>query len=190
MSTRPGLLMSSADERFLQIYATYYKEVHAYCRRRTTADGADDATAETFLIAWRKIDRVPEGSDALMWLYRTARGVVSNTWRGALRQKNLSRKLEGMGLDPVPMTDDVVILRHDADQILQALSRLRPKEQEVLRLAEWEDLSPREIAVVLDISPEAARQRLSRARAGLARQYNRLFSDTHSHSIAQEGGMW
>src|SRR5688572_29028707 len=54
---RQGLLMSSTDERFLQIYGTYYKEVHAYCRRRTTADGADDATAETFLVAWRKIDR-------------------------------------------------------------------------------------------------------------------------------------
>ncbi|HJQ95375.1 MAG TPA: sigma-70 family RNA polymerase sigma factor [Acidimicrobiia bacterium] len=182
--------MSSIDDRFRQIYGAYFKEVHAYCRRRTTPDGADDATAETFLIAWRRIDRVPEGPEALMWLYRTARGVVSNTWRGALRQKNLNRKLAGLGLDPVPMTDEVVILRHDADRILQALSRLRAKEQEVLRLAEWEDLSPREIAAVLDISPEAARQRLSRARAGLARHYNRLFSDAHSHSIAQEGGMW
>ncbi|HET9868350.1 MAG TPA: hypothetical protein VFQ06_13715, partial [Nitrospira sp.] len=60
---------------------------------------------------------------------------------GARYEKNLNRKLAGLGLDPVPMTDEVVILRHDADRILQALSRLRAKEQEVLRLAEWEDLS-------------------------------------------------
>ena len=182
--------MSSTDQRFRQIYGAHYKEVLAYCRRRTSADGADDATSETFLIAWRRIDQVPEGPDAVIWLYRTARGVVSNAWRSALRQKNLNRKLDSLGLDMVPTTDELVILRSDADQILCALSRLRTKEQEILRLAEWENLLPREIAGVLGISPEAARQRLSRARAGLARQYNRLYSDPPSHPIAQKGGMW
>jgi DNA-directed RNA polymerase specialized sigma24 family protein len=45
----------------------------------------------------------------------------------------------------------------------EALSRLRPNDQEILRLAEWEDLPPRDIAVVLGCSANAASIRLHRA---------------------------
>jgi DNA-directed RNA polymerase specialized sigma24 family protein len=48
-----------------------------------------------------------------------------------------------------------------------ALGRLEFEDQEILRLAGWEELSPGEIAVVLGISPVAARSRLHRARRRL-----------------------
>jgi RNA polymerase sigma-70 factor (ECF subfamily) len=45
-----------------------------------------------------------------------------------------------------------------------ALERLGPEDREIVRLAGWEELTPREIAKVLGISQVSARSRLHRAR--------------------------
>ena len=60
------------------------------------------------------------------------------------------------------------VLQHDEDtEVLEALSSLRPADQEVLRLATWEQLTAPEIAAALGCTPNAAALRLSRARSRL-----------------------
>ena len=56
------------------------------------------------------------------------------------------------------------------------LARLGDTDAEVLRLVAWEQLSIVDVAAVLGIEPDAARQRLHRARRNLAREYDRLQS--------------
>lgn len=190
-STRLRLpVMQSDDARFAEIYESYFKQVHAYCRRRTGVDRVDDATAETFLTAWRKIDQVPDGADALPWLYGVAYGVVSNVWRGASRQKRLSQKLTAIGVEWAAAPEDLIVMRQEARQILEALSGLKRTDQEVLRLSIWEDLTNAEIAVALELTLDAAKQRLSRARKNLADQYNRIESKRWNSPVAQKGGAW
>ena len=60
--------------------------------------------------------------------------------------------------------------------MLEAAARLSEKDAEVLRLVAWEQLSPAAVAAVLDIEPNAVKQRLHRARRNLAREYRRLES--------------
>lgn len=182
--------MTADEARFADLYKTYFRHVYAYCYRRTGPDRADDAVAETFLTAWRKIDQVPEGPAVLPWLYGVARGVVRNLWRGARRKDRLERKLQALGIDPAAPAETLVILREETGQILLALSRLSENEQEILRLSVWEDLPHSDIALTLGISPEAARQRLSRARKSLTREYNRLEKRANTAPAAQEGGAW
>ena len=50
---------------------------------------------------------------------------------------------------------------------MEAISRLPERDREVLYLVAWEQLSPAEAAVVLGVSPDAARTRLHRARKRL-----------------------
>jgi RNA polymerase sigma factor (sigma-70 family) len=181
--------MTSTDARFADLYESYFKHVHAYCRRRVNPDRVDDAAAETFLVAWRKIEDVPVGQEALPWLYAVAYGVVSNFWRGASRQKRLNKKLHTIGVEPSAPADEFVVVRQEARQILAALAKLKKADQEVLRLSIWEELSNAEVAIVLDVAVDAARQRLSRARRNLADQYNRLDFDISDSSVAQKGGV-
>jgi RNA polymerase sigma-70 factor (ECF subfamily) len=56
--------MSDQEARFAELYRRYGKHLHAYCVRRTPGSQAADAVAETFLVAWRKIDRYPRGRGA------------------------------------------------------------------------------------------------------------------------------
>ncbi|MDX1467865.1 MAG: sigma-70 family RNA polymerase sigma factor [Acidimicrobiia bacterium] len=182
--------MSPADKRFAEIYSAHFKAVHAYCRRRTSADRVDDATAEVFLAAWRRIDEVPPGAEALPWLYSVAYGVVSNAWRGASRRKKLDRKLRSIGAEFAPLPDDVVVMRQEARQVLTALERLSRSDRELLRLSIWEELDSSSLSVALGISKDAVNQRLSRARRRLAREYDRLTTKQTTSSVAQEGGAW
>lgn len=180
--------MNPTDARFADLYASNFKFVHAYCRRRLKSDRVDDAAAETFLVAWRKIDQVPDGPEALPWLYAVAHGVVSNSWRGASRQIRLQRKLNSIGVQPAASADEFVVMRQEAIQILAALAKLKLVEQEVLRLSIWEELSNADLALALALTEEAARQRLSRARRSLAEQYNRLEAKNLDLPAAQKGG--
>jgi RNA polymerase sigma-70 factor (ECF subfamily) len=48
---------------------------------RPTRDERFEGLAETFLVAWRRLDDVPD--DPLPWLYRVARRVLANQRRSA-----------------------------------------------------------------------------------------------------------
>jgi hypothetical protein len=54
-----------------------------YALRRTTSpDDAADILAETFLTAWRRLDELPSGEEAGLWLYGVARrGVRGEVFR-------------------------------------------------------------------------------------------------------------
>jgi DNA-directed RNA polymerase specialized sigma24 family protein len=84
--------------------------------------------------------------------------------------------------------DDVVVDGVDSCRILAALARLGRTDAEVLRLVTWEELPVAGAAAVLGIEPDAARQRLHRARRNLAREYDRLKFRPTISPVAAKGG--
>lgn len=164
--TRPSSLA-----RFETLFTDHQRPVLAYAMRRTQAlADAEDVTAETFAIAWRKLDAVP--ADALPWLYAVARRVLANHRRGHGRRERLAALLR---VDDVPTP-----LRAGEDNdgpTFAALASLRPADQEVLRLVAWENLGNNEIAAVLGITPNAVAIRLHRARARFADALARASND-------------
>jgi DNA-directed RNA polymerase specialized sigma24 family protein len=66
-------------QRFDALFASYSSDIVAYCRWRAgSASDAQDAVADVFLTAWRRVDELPEGDAARVWLYATARRVIPN----------------------------------------------------------------------------------------------------------------
>ena len=108
-------VMRPGDARFVDLYQRYFRHVYAYCRRRTAADKVEDAVAETFLTAWRKIGEVPAGDEALPWLYSVAHRVLGHQWRGASRQSRLESKLPSVGVfTKKPNADEYALGLHSA----------------------------------------------------------------------------
>jgi RNA polymerase sigma-70 factor (ECF subfamily) len=152
----------SRDLRFDRLYAEHLRSVLAYAVRRAGDEqDAADVVAETFLVAWRRLDDVPAGPDACLWLYGVARRVLANQHRAGRRRRRLADRL---GRDLVPALQTASLPVRDAPPIRAALSRLDAGDQEILRLAAWEELTPQAIASVLGITAIAARSRLHRAR--------------------------
>lgn len=156
--------------RFQAIYEAHHNAIAAYARRRTTepVDG-QDVVAETFTIAWRRLGEVPEGDAALPWLYGVARRVLANQRRGDRRRADLSTRLGGRQAGAVGVESEV-LAAEDRRAVLAALSRLRPADQELLRLAVWEELPHRDIALVVGCPEASVAVRLHRARTRLGRE--------------------
>ncbi len=183
-------LTPSEAEKFASIYESYHRHVYAYCRRRADIDQVDDLASEVFLTLWRKIETAPTGEDALKWLYQVAHLVLNNHWRGSNRKKRLEDKLQSISLDPTPLVHDQIAVREEVRQVLEAASRLRPRDLEILRLTFWEELSLDDIAEILGIKANAAKQRLHRAKKSLIKEYQRTSRQETASPAAQKGGEW
>jgi RNA polymerase sigma factor (sigma-70 family) len=160
----------SRRDRFQAVYEANYHRVLGYALRRLDRDDAGDVVAETFLVAWRRLDDVPNGDAARLWLYGTARRVLANQQRARRRRERLSERIradlvpEGQ---PAPADPDV-------DAASAAFARLRADERELLALVAWEGLDAGEIAQVYGCSRNAARIRVHRARRRFARELARF----------------
>ncbi len=153
------------DTRFTRLYDAYYHRIFGYSQRRVGREDAADVVADTFAAAWRRLDDVPEGEQALYWLYATARRVLANHRRAERRRANLTSALENevlLASSPPPSVD--------SRPAAAALARMPEDERELLLLVAWEGLDGAAVAAVLGCSRNAARIRLHRARRRFARE--------------------
>jgi RNA polymerase sigma-70 factor, ECF subfamily len=158
-----------AEQRYRLLFERHWRRVLAYAARRAPdAATAEDVVAEVFLVAWRRIDEVPSDCE-LAWLLGVARRVLANSRRSLQRRERL---IEHVGHNITHL--QMISLQHDRDtssaddqRVIDALSRMRRADAEVLRLTAWEGLSHDEIAVVLNCSVNAVAVRGHRARKRL-----------------------
>ena len=160
--TYPFVPASAPESRFGELFNDCSGDLLAYALRRVAqpADAAD-VVAETFVVAWRRLDDVPAGAAARLWLFGVARRVLANQRRGQVRRLALADHLRAhLSAGAVDPWDDVV----DATGVGAALASLSDDDRELLQLTSWEGLTPGEVATVLGIPPPTARTRLHRAR--------------------------
>lgn len=159
--------MSQSDqERFEFLYRENARPVLAYALIRTTTENAHDAVASTFLVAWRRLDHVPE--DPLPWLISVARRVLADQRRSESRRRALGQRLGGLAVSNSSRIDDLpesIVLRRS---IREALGRLRPQDRDVVVLTAWHGFDVEQLAVALDCSKPVASLRLHRARRRFA----------------------
>jgi RNA polymerase sigma factor (sigma-70 family) len=145
--------------RFDALFASYRTDIVAYCGWRAASQSdAQDAVAEVFLTAWRRLDELPDDDSARVWLYATARRVIANQRRSNRRRAALQERL---AQEPAAAPQETA---SEHAVVHEALGRLGPRDREVLLLAEWEGLAPAQIAAVLGCLTVTARGRLHRAR--------------------------
>jgi RNA polymerase sigma-70 factor (ECF subfamily) len=160
--------------RFDALFEAYHSDVVAYCRWRAgSASDAQDVVAEVFLTAWRRIDDVPGGDAARVWLYAAARRAVANQRRSTRRRAALVERIALTAPPRDPPSDP------EDSLVREALRRLGPLDREVLLLSEWEGLSPAQIASVLRCPKVTARGRLHRARRRFRRAFEQLTAGEH-----------
>lgn len=167
--------------RFDELFTEYSEKIFAYCRTRSRSSAdAEDALAEVFLIAWRRLDDIPGGDAARTWLYATARRVTANQFRAARRSASLLERLSVWRDDPTSY--DFTETDAASELVHEALQSLRPIDREVLLLAEWEQLSSAEIATVTGCSYTSARGCLHRARKRFREAFERI-SKRRTHAM-------
>jgi RNA polymerase sigma-70 factor (ECF subfamily) len=161
--------------RFEKVYAANHDRILGYVRRRTeSSHDAADVIAETFLTAWRRLDDVPRGDEARLWLYGVARRVLSNHHRGQRRRSALAADLGAqLRVDLAAVHRSPGHQDSELPAIAATFGDLPEGDRELLALVAWEGLDHGEIATVLGCSRNAVRIRLYRARRRFAHELKR-----------------
>ncbi len=178
------------DARFEDMYTTHRDAIWSYVVRRVMRDDVDDAVAEVFTVAWRKMSQSPETDRQLPWLYGIGKNVVRNTNRSSNRRHRLWKKVSVLPASDDPGSDVQVVRNLEDTELLNAVAQLRPIDRELLRLRTWEELSIKDIAAAVGMSPKSVESRLVRVRKNLARMLAVPASTKHGvrPGYAHEGG--
>jgi len=169
------------EAKFRRAFDEHFDAITRYCFRRLPANQANDAAANVFTIAWRKIDQMPEDDHALLWLYGIARNEISTFRRSLRRAASLRSKLAWQPRYPDPGPETVVVRNSEQAGILAALGTLNHTDQEILRLRAYEGLTLNEVSIALGCSPEAAKKRSSRAMKRLHKAADQAMRSDRPH---------
>ncbi len=160
--------------QFEQTMFPYSDMLYSYAYYLTSdADDAGDLLQETFLKAFRFLDKFEEGTNAKAWLYRIMRNTYINDYRRRKRQPDIvtyDEQISAYQLVPqdYKTTNDLrekIEKETLNDEISNAISSLPEKFKSVIVLRDIEDLPYEEIAEALEIPIGTVRSRLHRARA-------------------------
>jgi RNA polymerase sigma-70 factor (ECF subfamily) len=159
------------EQRFSSLYRDTRTEIMAYLVRRAhSIEDAADALSETYAAAWRKLDSLPEGDRARLWLFGAARMEL----RMAARREHADDELIAELSSELQIVHSEQIDAADSEEsLLLAISSLSSLDREILTLTAWEGLSPSEIAAVMNMSANVVRVRLHRARRELRTRLGR-----------------
>ena len=147
----------SREARFEALFDEHALAVHRYVARRSHTSDVDDIVADVFLVAWQKIDAIPDDFQQ-PWLFRTAWNVLANR-----RRKFVELPFEQLPDDP--RDGDIAEVVVEDVTLRAAWLSLGARDREVLRLVAWDGLNGAELAAALGISVSGAGVALSRARA-------------------------
>jgi RNA polymerase sigma-70 factor (ECF subfamily) len=129
---------------------------------------AEEAVQQTFLQAWRAMDRFDEDRDPGPWLYAIARRAAIDLYRRERRHRSVDEEVEIASLPP--SLDDA----WSTWQVRLAIDEIPEDERAVMHATHYLGLSQREIADRLDIPLGTVKSRVHRAHRRLARRLAHL----------------
>jgi RNA polymerase sigma-70 factor (ECF subfamily) len=155
------------------VYGLFHPRLFNFLARLSRRrDVAEDLVEETWLRLVAHAPRLRPDTRLGPWLFTVARHLHSSYCRSRLLEETHSSGLMGLWPfgSPKPSPFEATVASEAERRIEAALAALPLRYREAILLVSVEGLQPAEAAAVCGVKPEAMRQRLSRARAELARR--------------------
>jgi RNA polymerase sigma factor (sigma-70 family) len=153
--------MDRDSQWFAALFHAHYGAVCRYVAARAERDAVEDVAADTFMVAWRRRDELPD--EPQPWLLGTAARCLANHRRSAMRRARVGERLGDLPAPVSPSVEEALIRAEQGRALFAALTSLRDGDRELLLLHHWDGLAARDIAAVLGCSRVVARARLHRA---------------------------
>lgn len=150
-------------EAFAELFSYFAPRLKAWLiKSGATPGAAEDFAQDAMLTVWRKADLFDaRKARAATWIFTIARNRRLDMLRRDARPMP-TPEIELAGRE-VERPDDILVLSEDAERVRDALSRLKPDQVEVLRLAFFMDSPHSEIARQLDLPLGTVKSRIRNA---------------------------
>lgn len=160
-----GMVRGDREARFEAVVDEVYEPLQRYFGRRTDRDDVSELLNDTLLVIWRSLDDVPS-HDIRPWSFGVARNCLANKRRSERRRHRLLDRVAAH--EAVVERDEPWPDNSDHPALAIALGGLDEDDRELVRLWAWEQLEPREIAIVVGTTANAVSLRLTRLKKKLA----------------------
>ena len=158
----PGLIhLAKYDSKaFGELYRLYVERVFKYCYGKLeNVAQAEDATAQTFLVAFETIDRLRDEKYFSSWLFSIARNKAMDAFRKQRKLVPLNESLLSQEeTDPI----NIITQSTQIDELSTIIAKLPEKEKELLRLRFLAELSYVEIARLLHRNEQGVKKSVYR----------------------------
>ena len=154
---------------FDEIVRSYRREVYRVARRILGShEDADEATQEAFVRAWRSLRQFRGDASLRTWLIR----IVLNVARAQRTRRVPTTGLEEIGVVAADgeTADDRVRRGEVRRRVRDAVSKLPPRQREVVALKVFSELTYRDVARVMGLSEGAVKAHLHQAVSNLRRR--------------------
>lgn len=167
-----GHAQAGDAQAFATLFETYQGPITGYLYRLVRdREVAEDLAQDTFIKAYKALNRTTPDLNFRAWLYRIATNTATSYFR---RQKIIHWLPFGPGV-PEPSAEPRTGDRLGERELIEAtMQKLNPSYATVLLLRHQQGLSLEEAASALDISVNAAKVRLFRARRAFVKIYREL----------------
>src|SRR5215471_16350802 len=155
------------------VYAAFHSRLLTFLARLSRRrDVAEDLVEETWLRLVGQAARLRPDTRLAPWLFTVARNLYVRYCRSRLLEESHAGDLFGLWPAGTPKSSpfEEAAATEFERRLEAAIASLPASSREVLLLVAVEGLRPAEAAEICGITPEALRQRLSRARALLAQR--------------------
>jgi RNA polymerase sigma-70 factor (ECF subfamily) len=155
-------------ERFVALFVAHEGRLRAFVRALLPSwDDVDDVMQETSLVAWRKFVQFEPGSNFMAWAAAIARFEAMRVMRTRSRERAMLADdvLDLLASDAVAVADN---LERERAALTRCVQKLRPPEQQLLRLAYQPGVRFNEVASQVGKSVQACYKTIQRLRSRLA----------------------
>lgn len=179
------------EAAFTRLVEAYQRPVYSLCYRMLgQAEAAEDAAQETFLKAYRNLNRYDNERPFATWLLSIAAHHCIDQLR---RLRFLAFSLDSGEEEQTELPDRFApdpeaeaTRQQDNERLHRLLQTLDPLDRAALVLRYWHDASEVEIAQALRLTVPAVKSRLHRARRLLARKWAEETPHLHPERNAYE----
>lgn len=158
-------MQDSHEKKFLAAYDALADAIYRHCYFRVFSKArAEELTQDTFLRAWEYLSSGRKVENMKPFLYRIATNLIIDDSRKH-KEESLDRLMgeETAPFDP-PSDDHITIERQVLlKQIAAEMGRLSSDARELLTMRYVDDLDPKEIAEILDMTANNVSVKINRA---------------------------
>lgn len=165
-------------QAFEKLYSYYFDRIYGYCLKRTgNVDISKDVTSHTFMQAVEHIGKfkTEKGIRFGAWLYRTAHNrIIDQGKRKSSKNEDLSDHEIGTEYN----LDKEITLITVQGQIVDCMSNLNSRYQQIISLRFYSELEIPEIAAVMELKPKSVSVILHRALEKLKKEFRKKYPET------------
>jgi RNA polymerase sigma factor (sigma-70 family) len=146
-------------------YQAYGEQLYSYLRfHLSSADQAEDLTAEVFLRALRRVDQFdPSLGSPKAWLFGIAQNALRDHQRQARRRQLLPLGAFRDLRSDAPSAEERILWEEEVARLLGAMAELSARDRQIIALCYGAELPIAEAGEILGLRGATARTRLWRA---------------------------